>query len=370
MTISSQKTSQKKILQINKYLHPDRGGIENVSEQLSRISTNWKKFTNICFAKSGSKYLKRKDILRFDSFELFSQPISLKYFFYILKNAKNYDQIILHYPNVIGAFALLLAKTNAKIFLYWHSDIVKQNILLKIIANAIERLLIKKSYKVIFATNAHKKYSNQNFDSIDTSIVPFTILNEDIATATYNKRLTSIKANETVEMLFIGRLVEYKGLRVLLDVMQNISSKYKLSIVGNGPLSGYVSKKIENMENVSLHKNISDEELEIYFTESDLLVLPSINKSEMFGIVQIESFARGLPVISSNIEGSGVGLVNKNEVSGLHCLPKNHASLENCINSIDNAREKFPITSIRKYYEDNFSTKKYNDSILEIFNES
>ena len=71
----------------------------------------------------------------------------------------------------------------------------------------------------------------------------------------------------------------------------------------------------------------------------------------MFGIVQIESFARGLPVISSNIKGSGVGLVNKNEVSGLHCLPKNHASLENCINSIDNARESFqlhPLEDIMK----------------------
>ena len=117
-------------------------------------------------------------------------------------------------------------------------------------------------------------------------------------------------------MLFIGRLVEYK-VKGALDVMQNISSKYRLSIVGNGPLSSYVSKKIENMENVSLHKNISDKELEIYFTESDLLVLPSINKSEMFGIVQIESFARGLPVISSNIKAQELGWSIK-EVSGLH----------------------------------------------------
>ena len=69
----------------------------------------------------------------------------------------------------------------------------------------------------------------------------------------------------------------------------------------------------------------------------------------MFGIVQIESFARGSTSSLSNI-GSGVGLVNKNDVSGLHCLPKNHASLENCINSIDNGDyfQLHPLENIMK----------------------
>jgi rhamnosyl/mannosyltransferase len=48
-----------------------------------------------------------------------------------------------------------------------------------------------------------------------------------------------------------------------------------------------------------------------------MFILGSFYKTEAFGIVQIEAMAFGKPVISTNIYGSGVPWVNKNDISGI-----------------------------------------------------
>jgi rhamnosyl/mannosyltransferase len=46
-------------------------------------------------------------------------------------------------------------------------------------------------------------------------------------------------------------------------------------------------------------------------------VLPSIFKSEAYGIVQVEAMAYGIPVISTKIDGSGIDWVNQNGITGI-----------------------------------------------------
>ena len=186
--MNSQHLLKKRILQINKYEHPDKGGIESVTQQISELSSHWIKFKNLSFANYFKKYQRKTSSVRFASFKLFSQPLSFRYFLYILLNIKKYDQVILHYPNLLGALALLISNVKADIYIYWHSDVVQQNKLLKIFARRVEKKLLQKSRCVIFATKAHRDYSNQDFSSLETKILPYTISNEQQAKITFNRR--------------------------------------------------------------------------------------------------------------------------------------------------------------------------------------
>lgn len=358
---------QKKILQINKYLYPDKGGIENISEQINLLSDNWKNFTNICFSNLNKSYKTRKDTKRFRAIRAFSQPISLGYFFYIIFNANKYDQIIVHFPNILAAIALYFSGFKKGLYIYWHSDIVQQNFILKIVARFFEKKVVNTSKKIIFATNTHMRYSYLDFNPQKCVTLPFTVLNEESANKTFKKRLRRSFNKNNINVLFIGRLVEYKGIEVLLEAFASMDFRINLEIVGTGPLRKTIKESIKNFNNISLHEKVSDHELEIFFEKADILVLPSVNKAEMFGVVQIEAFSRGIPVVSSNIKGSGVGVVNKPEVSGLHCIPGDKESLKSSLKKLIENIDMYPPKKIRKYYDDKFSNDKFNDTFLRIF---
>ena len=93
----------------------------------------------------------------------------------------------------------------------------------------------------------------------------------------------------------------------------------KLTLVGNGPLKEKLSHQADALgiaERVCFKTQVSDAELIDFYKTCDLLVLPSIAKSEAFGLVQIEAMAYGKPVINTNLP-SGVPYVSLHDVTGL-----------------------------------------------------
>ena len=127
----------------------------------------------------------------------------------------------------------------------------------------------------------------------------------------------------SVNILFVGRLVWYKGLDILLKAFAQM--KYKnctLTIVGGGPLEQELhdlAKKL-GLKNVIFTGMISEEEKVKHIEKCDFLVLPSISKAEAFALVQIEAMAFGKPVINTALP-SGVPCVSINGVTGLTVQP-------------------------------------------------
>jgi glycosyltransferase involved in cell wall biosynthesis len=116
-----------------------------------------------------------------------------------------------------------------------------------------------------------------------------------------------------------GRLIYYKGFHVLIDSAKYLPDNCVIHIAGEGKLYDKFAKQIVKMnlsEKVFLLGRISDEQLEQEMRDCFLFCLPSIQRSEMYGVVQIEAFCHGKPVISTNIPRSGVSEVNQNGISG------------------------------------------------------
>ena len=117
------------------------------------------------------------------------------------------------------------------------------------------------------------------------------------------KTLTKNKPRAHPRLLFIGRIMPYKGLEILLQSYQDIRKKYSCSlrIVGEGNLAPY-KKSLNQLEDVEIiNRWIPDSEIGQYFQQCDLVVLPYTSASQS-GIIPIAA-TFGLPVIATQTGG-------------------------------------------------------------------
>lgn len=131
-------------------------------------------------------------------------------------------------------------------------------------------------------------------------------------------------------LLFVGRLVEKKGVEYLIDAMKIITRKLldiKLLIIGTGILEKKLKDKVEKLNlssSISFLGVMKHEDLIDYYNICDLVILPSIfdkyGETEGMPAVVLETMACGKPLIASNIDG--VPDLVKDEYNGLLTNPK------------------------------------------------
>jgi len=132
----------------------------------------------------------------------------------------------------------------------------------------------------------------------------------------------------------VGRLRYYKGLDVLIEAMRDIEAH--LLIVGDGPMRQEWEALTVNLaltERVSFLGHIPDAELPAYYQACDIFVLPSTQRSETWGAVQIEAMACGKPVVCTEL-GTGTSYVNLHRETGVVVPPGDSAALAKAINQL------------------------------------
>ena len=119
----------------------------------------------------------------------------------------------------------------------------------------------------------------------------------------------------------------YKGLHVLLDAAREWPGT--MLIVGDGPLEPSLRAQAAALgveDRVKFLGRVSHADLPAYYQACDVFVLPSIARTETFGVVQVEAMAAGLPVVSTRLP-TGVPWVNQDGVSGLVVAPEDAVAL-------------------------------------------
>jgi glycosyltransferase involved in cell wall biosynthesis len=124
--------------------------------------------------------------------------------------------------------------------------------------------------------------------------------------------------------LFVGRLSEEKGIRTLLDAWTRHSPPLDLEIAGDGDLAPEAAAAAAQCSRIRWHGRLAKPQLYARMKQAAALIVPSI-WYEPFGIVLIEAFAMGLPVIASKI-GALEAMVEQGR-TGLRFTPGNATDL-------------------------------------------
>ncbi|MCX6796158.1 MAG: glycosyltransferase, partial [Candidatus Falkowbacteria bacterium] len=77
-------------------------------------------------------------------------------------------------------------------------------------------------------------------------------------------------------------------------------------VVGGGDLLAQYQAQVEKRQiqaRVNFAGAVTDEKLSSFYQNADLLVLPSLNAHEAFGLVLVEAMASGIPVVASTLPG-------------------------------------------------------------------
>ena len=172
--------------------------------------------------------------------------------------------------------------------------------------------------------------------------------------------------NQAKQIIYIGRLVEHKHPDLLISAFQSYVEPnypdFKLLIIGSGPLEEKLRKMTEGDPKISIITNLSDEEKIKHLKSSAFLVLPS--EIEGFGIVLIEAYACGKPVIAGNIPPSFE--IVKENVSGLVCNFSVESIGETMLKMLNSDLEKMGKEG-RRIVEERFTWEKSAHLLLESY---
>lgn len=137
--------------------------------------------------------------------------------------------------------------------------------------------------------------------------------------------------SKTVELLFVGRLVPLKGLRILLEAMAQVKTPVRLTIVGDGPDRAALETAAAPLgAQVRFTGYLSQTQVADTLAASHIVVLPSF--AEGVPVMLMEAMVSGLPVIAARIAGTGE-LVEE-DVSGRLVPPGDPEALAQAIDTL------------------------------------
>jgi glycosyltransferase involved in cell wall biosynthesis len=116
-----------------------------------------------------------------------------------------------------------------------------------------------------------------------------------------------------MRFLFVGRLIERKGIDVMLDAFRAVEGG-ELWVVGDGPLAALVESAAAADERVRFFRHLEAGSLDDVYRKADVLVLPALY--DVWGLVVNEAQEYGLPVITTDQVGAAADLIDPG-VTGL-----------------------------------------------------
>lgn len=255
------------------------------------------------------------------------------------------DLLHLHLPNTSAFFALgLPAARRLPWVAHWHSDVVSSHIDRRLaVAYAayrpFEQWLLARSARVIATSPAYLATSAALRSWQDKcAVVPLGIEPARIPepTAAACQAAEPLWHNAPLRVLSVGRLTYYKGHDVLIRAAASVPAAQVL-IVGKGEQQARLQGLITELgvqERVRLLGFQSEAQLHALLAGCDVVCLPSLERTEAFGLVLLEAMRFQKAVLASAIPGSGVGWVVTQAGHGLLTAPGDPVALATALQQL------------------------------------
>jgi len=338
-----------RIIIVNSFFPPWRGGAETYVYNLSKhLKERGHEVTVICSSppfEPGMQFVDGVKVERLRTCgKLYGTPIMPELFQKLM--GEQGDIIHANFPS---PYIACLASTVSRVrgvpaVLTWHNDLPPVTRMARILVTAHDRLVLPlylPRFSSIIATSKLYAETSQILQGHKDRVV---VIPNGVDTQRFNPDIPGDEIRSRLEVgrrkivLFVGALTQwhrYKGLDVLIQAMALMRDQVpgaRLVIVGAGQL------ETEYRQLVSRHGltscvifagNVPDDELPKYYACSDMLALPSKDRSEGFGLTILEANATGKPAIGTTV--GGIPSVIRDGYNGLLVPPNDPSALAEAI---------------------------------------
>lgn len=248
--------------------------------------------------------------------------------------ARQADVVHLHLPQLDAAYIAVLARVMGKpVVLTYHCDLHLPQGTIHRLANLVSHLAnhISASAANVIVTNTrdyaeHSGFLKRYLHKVHVIPPPVTLPEPSAEDIEAFRRKAEIKPGQRI-IGMAARLASEKGVEFLVEAMPQVLERHPnarvlfmgqyQNVLGE---EAYARKLAPLIEKLGAHwtflGNLSPTELAVFYQESELTVLPSINSTESFGMVQVEAMTCGTPVVATDLPGvrqpvrmTGMGLV-------------------------------------------------------------
>lgn len=328
-----------RVLHVGKYYPPVPGGMERVVQTLcevtrgridSRVLAFHRGWTTIEEEVAGVPVTRVATLGRAGSV-----PIAPTLAAHLAR--ADADLLVVHEPNPWALLSMRLAPTRIPFAIWFHSDVIRPRLQYQLFYAPLARSAYERARRFVVSSPSLADASPVLSRFRDrTSVIPFGI--DPGAWASTPERADKAAAIRASVgrpiVLFVGRLVPYKGVDVLLRAVAPLG--VHVVIVGDGPMrDAWVAEAAVRADRATVEfaGELPDEDVKDWMHAADVFVLPSITAAEAFGVVQLEAMASGTPVISTSVR-SGVPWVNRHGDTGIVVAPGDACALRTALETL------------------------------------
>ncbi|UQZ91426.1 hypothetical protein C4J81_19200 (plasmid) [Deltaproteobacteria bacterium Smac51] len=308
-------------------------------------------------------------------------PVAPALLWEILRGFRRFgpDIIHLHCPNVAEA-PVAVFPPSAPLVIQWQSDVVFPEEFAppawqKAVWRKIERALLSRAALVAVASPDYLQASEPLSHFRDKCrIVPLFRPAEAEPRKPGPAARWLMGRPKGRRVLSVGRLSHYKGYPVLLEAAA-MAEDLSVCIIGEGEERERLELMIKRLGlsgRVLLAGAVDDGDREAALSEADLFCLPSIDRSEAFGISLLEAMRAGLPCVATRLSGSGVPFVVSHGQTGLLAAPHDAGSLAAALTAVlddPSASNEFGVAG-RKRFLEKFVPEKVLSDVDSLYNEA
>ncbi|HLG54677.1 MAG TPA: glycosyltransferase [Vicinamibacterales bacterium] len=325
-----------RILHLGKYYPPARGGIETVVESLCRGERPAVETRALVLNKArptSEEVVDDVPVVRVGSVATIG-AVSVAPTLPLWLARAQADVIVLHEPNPMALLAYALARPKAPLIVWFHSEVIRPRWQYRLFYEPLLAFALRRAARIVVASPPMMDVPALERYRTKCTVVPYGLnLARYEPTPQVAAKAQAIRRSvvDTPILLFVGRLVGYKGVEVLLRALPGLAAE--TVIVGDGPLRHSLMALAYDLglsNRVRFVGETSDEELRAWYHACDVLVLPSVSRQEAFGMVQLEAMLAGHPVVSTDLK-TGVAWVNQHESTGLIVRPGDAGELRQAL---------------------------------------
>ena len=318
-----------RILSVLTYYRPHTSGLTIYAERLARAFARRGHQVTVMTTQY-EKTLRREEMM--DGVRVVRVPVMMRiskgvispaFVLEAIKQIRQNDVVQLHLPQFEAPGVALLARLLGKpVVLTYHCDLHLPpgifNRLVNLVVKVQNNLAALLANHLVTYTQDYADHSSY-LSRYRRKLTPF-LPPVELPPAEKNLVEAFAESNQTrLKRPVIGMVTRFaaeKGVEVLLEALPEVLKKYPAAqvlfagqyqnVIGEKEYANRLLQRIQGFEKMGAWKflgNLSQGQLAAFYPNMDLLVVPSLNSTEAFGLVQVEAMMNGIPCVASDLPG-------------------------------------------------------------------